>query len=117
MVDKKTLYIPARGDVVWMNFSPQAGHEQAGRRPALVLSPKNYNQVTGRFVVCPITSHVKGYPFEYPLPIDCPVRGVVLVDHVKNQDWKERNAELAATVESEMIDPICDMIESLIRPE
>jgi mRNA interferase MazF len=117
MVEKKAPYIPTRGDVVWMNFSPQAGHEQAGRRPALVLSPKNYNQATGRFIVCPITSQVKGYPFEHALPADCPVRGVILVDHVKNQDWKERNAEFAATVDREVIDPICDMIESLIRPD
>jgi mRNA interferase MazF len=117
MVDKKTFYIPGRGDVVWMNFSPQAGHEQAGRRPALVLSPKNYNQATGRFMVCPITSQVKGYPFEYLLPPDCPIKGVVLADHMKNQDWKERNAEFAVTLKSVALDPICDMIEGLIRPD
>jgi mRNA interferase MazF len=115
MVTKKIQYVPARGDVVWMNFSPIAGHEQAGRRPALVLSPKNYNLATGRFIVCPVTSRVKGYSFEYPLPVDCAVQGVVLVDHVKNQDWKERNAEFADSLASANIDPICDMIDSLIR--
>jgi mRNA interferase MazF len=115
MVTKKIQYVPARGDVVWMNFSPQAGHEQAGRRPALVLSPKNYNLATGRFIVCPVTSQVKGYPFEHRLPDDCVISGVVLVDNVKNQDWKERNAEFVDNLPSANIDPICDMIESLIR--
>jgi mRNA interferase MazF len=115
MVIKKIQYVPARGDVVWMNFSRQAGHEQTGRRPALVLSPKNYNLATGRFIVCPVTSRVKGYSFEHPLPADCAVKGVVLVDQVKNQDWKERNAEFADNLASADIDPICDMIDSLIR--
>jgi mRNA interferase MazF len=115
MVTKRTSYIPARGDIVWMNFSPQAGFEQAGRRPALVLTSKEYNRRTSRFIVCPITSQVKGYTFEYPLPKHCAVQGVVLTDHVKNQDWTERNVEFAATLMSDDIEPICDIVDALIR--
>ncbi len=115
MVDKKTPYIPARGDIVWMNFSPQAGYEQAGRRPALVLTAKEYNRKTSRFVVCPITSQVKGYAFEYPIPAHSSVQGVVLVDHVKNQDWKQRDVEFADKLTSGEIDPICDIVDALLR--
>ncbi|MEI2812308.1 MAG: type II toxin-antitoxin system PemK/MazF family toxin [Burkholderiaceae bacterium] len=115
MVRKNTNYIPARGDIVWMNFSPQAGFEQAGRRPALVLTSKEYNRKTSRCIVCPITSQVKGYTFEYPLPTHCSVQGVVLTDHVKNQDWTERNVEFAATLSSNEVDPICDIVDALIR--
>jgi mRNA interferase MazF len=98
-----------------MNFSPQAGFEQAGRRPALVLTSKEYNRKTSRFIVCPITSQVKGYAFEYPLPASLSVRGVVLTDHVKNQDWTQRNVEYADTLKSDEIDPICDIVDGLIR--
>ncbi len=116
MVGKTSSYIPDRGDIIWMNFSPQAGFEQAGRRPALVLSPKAYNQKTGRFIVCPVTSQRKGYPFEQALPHGCAVDGVVLIDHVKNQDWESRNAEFATRIAQSELDPICDVIEALIRP-
>jgi mRNA interferase MazF len=109
-------YCPERGDIVWMNFSPQSGHEQAGRRPALVLSPKAYNRKTGRFIVCPITSQVKGYAFEQALPSHCSVQGVVLTDHVKNQDWVTRNAEFATQLSSDELDDVCDIIDGLIRP-
>jgi mRNA interferase MazF len=113
----KTSYVPDRGDIIWLNFSPQAGFEQAGRRPALVLSPQAYNAKTGRCVVCPITSKRKGYPFEHGLPADCGIEGVVLIDHIKNQDWISRDAEFAARITKEWLDPICDVIEALIRPE
>lgn len=86
-------YVPERGDIVWLDFSAQLGHEQAGRRPALVLSPSNYNGVTGLCVVCPITSQRKGYPFEVPLPAAGRVRGVVLADQVRSLDWRLRQAE------------------------
>ena len=109
-------YVPERGDIVWLDFSPQAGFEQAGRRPGLVLSPKAYNQKTGRCVVCPITSKRKGYAFEHALPDACGIDGVVLVDHVKNQDWESRNAQYAARLTGADLDPVCDIIEALIRP-
>jgi mRNA interferase MazF len=88
-----TAFVPDAGDLVWLTFDPQAGHEQAGRRPALVLSPKPYNQKSGLALVCPVTSHVKGYPFEVPVPGGCGVKGVILSDHVKSLDWKARRAE------------------------
>lgn len=83
-------YVPDAGDLVWLTFDPQAGHEQHGRRPALILSPRAYNSKARLAVACPITSHVKGYPFEVPLPPDGRISGVVLADHVKNLDWKAR---------------------------
>jgi len=86
-------YIPERGDVIWLTFDPQAGHEQAGRRPALVLSPASYNGRVGLLLVCPITSRVKHYPFEVQIPPGFPVNGVILADQVKNLDWLARRAE------------------------
>ncbi len=88
-------YVPDRGDIVWFTFDPQAGREQAGRRPALVLSPALYNRRASLALVCPITSHIKGYPFEVGLPEGLPVAGVVLADHVKSADWQVRRARLA----------------------
>lgn len=89
-------YVPERGDVIWLNFDPQAGHEQAGRRPALVISPAKYNRVSGLVVVCPITNRAKGYPFEVPVPTGLAVTGVVLADQVKNMDWQARDADYVA---------------------
>lgn len=85
-------YIPDRGDIVWLNFTPQAGHEQKGTRPALILSPKKYNEKTGLAVCCPITSNIKGYPFE-TIVTGKKIDGAVLCDHLKNLDWKERKAK------------------------
>jgi mRNA interferase MazF len=86
-------FVPDAGDLIRLTFDPQAGHEQAGRRPALVLSPKPYNQKAGLALVCPVTSQIKGYPFEVPVPAGCGVKGVILADHVKSVDWKARRAE------------------------
>ncbi len=86
-------YIPARGDVVWIDMNPQAGHEQAGRRPAVVLSPRAYNSKVGLALFCPITNQIKGYPFEVIIPEDFKVSGAVLSDQVKSLDWKVRKAE------------------------
>ena len=86
-------YVPERGDMVWLTFNPQAGHEQAGRRPAAVLSPKAYNGKVGLALFCPITSHVKGYPFEVILPEGLPVSGAILADQVKSLDWQARQVE------------------------
>jgi mRNA interferase MazF len=86
---------PDRGDVVWLNFTPQAGHEQAGHRPAVVLSPRGYNGRAGLAVVVPVTTRPKGRPFEVPLPPGLPVRGVVLADQVRSVDWSARGVEHA----------------------
>lgn len=95
-------YLPDRGDVVWIDFNPQAGHEQAGRRPALVLSPARYNSKVGLLLLCPVTTQIKGYPFEANIPSGLRVTGTILSDQVKSLDWKARKAEF-----------ICS---SLIRP-
>ena len=89
-------YVPERGDIVWISLNPQAGHEQAGRRPAVVVSPRSYNGKVGLGLFCPITSQAKGYPFEVPLPSDLPVNGVVLADQVKSLDWRARQTEFSA---------------------
>lgn len=91
-------YIPDKGDLVWINFQPTMGHEQSGRRPALILSPKAYNSVTGLAIACPITSRAKGYPFEVALPESSHVIGVVLADHIRNLDWRGRQCELIERV-------------------
>lgn len=87
----RTSY-PKRGAIVWLSFSPQAGHEQAGQRPALVISPDEYNRVVGLALFCPITSQVKGYPFEVAVPGGLPVSGVILTDQIKSLDWKSRGS-------------------------
>ena len=91
MVEK--TFIPDSGDLVWLNFNPQTGHEQKGRRPALVISPKIYNEKSGLVLACPITSQIKNYPFEVALT-GHPVKGVVLADQIKSLDWRERRAKL-----------------------
>lgn len=88
-----SAYVPRRGDIVWLTFNPQAGHEQAGRRPAVVLSPLSYNAKVGLALLCPITSAVKGYPFEVNLPHGLPISGVILADQVKSLDWQARAVE------------------------
>lgn len=91
-------YAPARGDVVWLQFTPQAGHEQAGHRPALVVSPESYNRKVGLAIFCPISNQEKGYPFEVLLPQGLKVTGVVLSDQLKSLDWKARKAKYAAKI-------------------
>jgi mRNA interferase MazF len=86
-------YVPDAGDFIWLTFDPQAGREQAGRRPALVLSPRVYNARSGLALVCPVTNQVKGYPFEVAVPAGGGATGAILADHVKSVDWKERRAE------------------------
>jgi len=81
-------WVPERGDVIWLEFDPQAGREQAGRRPAVVLSPASYNAPTSRALCVPVSTKAKGYPFEVPLPDDFPVQGVAFADQVKCLDWR-----------------------------
>ena len=107
-------YIPRRGDVVWLSFDPQAGHEQAGRRPAFVLSPESYNRRTGLFLACPVTSKVKGYPFEVPLPDGLAVGGVILSDQIKSLDWKARKAEYASSTSDGVVNDVVSLVLPLI---
>ena len=89
-------YVPNQGDLIWLTFNPQAGHEQAGRRPALVLSPASYNGKVGLAILCPITNQEKGYPFEVKIPAGLGVTGVILADQAKSMDWRVRQAEYIA---------------------
>ena len=107
-------YIPARGDIVWLEFNPQSGHEQAGHRPGLVVSPRSYNQTVGLALFCPITSRVKGYPFEVMLPEGGKTRGAILSDQVKSLDWRARNAKLQERAPAEVIAQVSARILALI---
>ncbi len=109
-------FVPQRGDVVWINLNPQAGHEQAGRRPAVVLSPRSYNSKTGLAILCPVTSQVKGYPFEVLLPEGLPVTGAILSDQVKNLDWRARDTELICTLPSGSSSEVLEKLLTLLSP-
>jgi len=107
-------YVPQYGDVVWITLNPQAGHEQAGRRPVVVLSPESYNSKTGLAILCPITTQIKGYPFEVLLPAGLPVAGAILSDQVKSLDWRARNAELICPLPNEIISEILQKFVTLL---
>jgi mRNA interferase MazF len=109
-----THAVPNRGDVVWLIFTPQAGREQAGRRPALVLSPATYNQRVGLGLFCPITSHQKGYPFEVSIPANLPVAGVILADQIKSLDWRIRQAEYLCTLPDATITEVLRKVNTLL---
>ncbi len=108
------LYVPGRGDIVWLNFNPQAGHEQAGKRPAIVLSPKAYNVKTGLIIACPITSRIKGYPFEVRV-VGKKLDGVILSDQVKSLDWKVRAVQLIEQADAEIISEVQAKLLLLIQ--
>lgn len=107
-------YVPQRGDLVWLSFHPQAGHEQAGRRPGLVLSPAAYNAKVGLALFCPITSRVKGYPFEVAIPPGLAVSGVVLSDQVKSLDWRARRAEFGGRLPGTHVLEVIDKLGTLL---
>ena len=110
-------YVPDRGDLVWLEFTPQTGSEQAGRRPALVISPKAYNAKVGLALFCPVTSRVKGYPFEVVLPEGSGVVGVVLADQLKCLDWRARKAKLIERVSSDVLAMVTARILPLLVPD
>ena len=107
-------YIPSRGDIVWLEFNPRTGSEQAGRRPALVISPKSYNQKVGLSLFCPITSQVKGYPFEVAIPNNLKISGVILCDQIKSLDWRNRNAKLICKLPENILEDAIAKIKLLI---
>lgn len=107
-------YIPRRGDIIWLTFNPQAGHEQAGRRPAFVVSPYSYNKKVGLFLVCPITSQIKGYPFEVQISSKSGINGVVLADQIKSLDWKARQAEFVESADKDVVDAVSARLRPLI---
>jgi|SRR5882757_4590463 len=107
-------YTPERGDIVWLNFTPQSGHEQVGRRPAVVISPAAYNKKVGLALFCPITSHVKDYPFEVALPKNLKIGGVILADQIKSLDWKAREVKFVVRLPGDSIDEILKRARLLI---
>ena len=108
-------YIPERGDVIWINMNPQVGHEQAGRRPAIVMSPSAYNSKVGLALLCPITNQVKGYPFEVIIPEGFDISGAILSDQVKSLDWKRRNAELFIKIPETVVSEVFKKLEVLLH--
>jgi mRNA interferase MazF len=107
-------YTPQRGDIVWLNFNPQIGREQTGRRPAVVLSPGSYNGKVGLLLACPITSQVKGYPFEVAIPPGLKIRGVVLSDQVKSLDWRGRETEFVDRLPASAVNEVLAKISALL---
>jgi mRNA interferase MazF len=108
--------VPDRGDLVALTFDPQAGHEQAGRRPAVVLSPAVYNGRSGLAIFAPITSQIKGYPFEVVLPPGLPVNGAVLADQIKSLDWRARNARKIAALPAQLLKEVLQKATVLVAP-
>jgi len=113
-VSRKSAYIPERGDVVWITLDPQAGHEQAGRRPALVISPSAYNGRVGLALFCPITNQAKGYPFEVVIPKGATVTGVVGADQIKSLDWKARKASRIGAIQEEVVAQVLQRLHTLL---
>jgi mRNA interferase MazF len=111
---KRGSEAPDTGDLVWLSFSPQAGREQAGRRPALIVSPRKYNAKSGLCLVCPVTNQIKGYPFEVELPGGLPVQGVVLSDHIKSADWRARKSEQIGRAPVEVINQVRAKLKPLL---
>lgn len=112
MVDRE--YVPDAGDLVWLSFDPRAGHEQGGRRPALILSPRDYNAKVRLALVCPITSLRKGYPFEVAIPPGASIEGVVLADHVKNLDWQARKAAFESKAPASVLAEVRERLRPLL---
>lgn len=111
---RRSTYVPQRGDVIWITLNPQAGHEQAGRRPAVVVSPAAYNGKVGLAMLCPVTSQVKGYPFEVLIPEGLAVSGAILADQVKSLDWRAREAEFACSLAPETVHDVLQRIVVLL---
>ena len=108
-------HTPERGDLIWLTFDPQAGHERAGRRPALVLSPKSYHLKTGMALICPVTSRVKGYPFEVALSAGFATAGVVLSDQIRNVDYKARQSDLIEVAPDRVIEEVLQRLNQLLK--
>ena len=111
----RKMYSPDRGDVVWLNFSPKAGHEQSGRRPAVVVSQKSYNRKVGLGLFCPITSQIKGYPFEVLIPAGMSISGVVLSDQIKSLDWQVRDAQFICKLPVSTMSEVLKKLSTLLK--
>jgi mRNA interferase MazF len=109
-------YVPARGDLIWLQFNPQVGHEQAGHRPAVVISPAAYNRRVGLALCCPVTSQVKGYPFEVLLPQRLGIEGAILADQIKSLDWRVRKARRIGALPADVLEEAVGKILALVDP-
>ena len=109
-----TIFVPARGDLVKLSFSPQSGREQAGWRPAFVVSPETYNRASSLALFCPVTSRSTGYPFEVPLPSGAPVAGVILVDQLRSLDWRARRARFVGRAPAAVLDEVLARLAPLV---
>lgn len=107
-------YVPQRGDLVWVTFDAPTGHEQQGRRPAVVVSPGAYNRKVGRAICCPVTGRSKGYPFEVLLPADLEIAGVILADQVRTLDWRARQATLIGALPADTVHELLQRLRTLI---
>jgi len=114
---KPRAYVPECGDVVWITLNPQAGREEAGRRPAVVVSPQSYNGKVGLAIFCPVTGQIKGYPFEVLIPSGLPVAGAILSDQVKSLDWRARKAELICALPARTISEVLEKLATLLTPD
>lgn len=110
-------WTPKRGDAVWIDLNPQAGSEQAGRHPALVVSPRTYNGKVGLALLCPITNRAKGYPFEVAIPDGLKVTGVVLADQLKSLDWRTRKAAFIATLPADTVEEVLERVLLLLAQD
>ena len=106
-------YVPDSGDLIWLDFDPQAGREQAGRRPAVILSPRYFNQKSSVAYACPISSKVKGYRFQVLLPNGLPVHGVVLCEHMRSLDWRIRNAVFLGLMPDEVLAQVREVVRTI----
>jgi mRNA interferase MazF len=111
---KEKSYVPSRGDLIWLNFAPHSGIEQEGVRPAIVLSDKTFNRTVGLAICCPVTSTVRGGPFEVPLPKKLGISGVVLSDQVRSVDWEARTARLIASAPKQIVAEVVDKLSAII---
>jgi mRNA interferase MazF len=109
--------VPTRGDLIWLQFNPQAGHEQAGHRPAVVISPSAYNRRVGLALCYPVTSHVQGYPFEVLLPERLGVEGAILSDQIKSVDWRARKARRIGNLPADVLQETVGKILALVDPD
>ncbi len=108
-------YVPERNDMIWITLDPQAGHEQSGRRPALVLSPLSYNRKLGLAIICPITSQIKAFPFEVNIPEGLKVKGVILADQAKSIDWQIRHATFIEKLSDEIRVEVLGKLNTLLN--
>ncbi len=108
-------YVPRKGDFITLSFDPQAGHEQRGRRPALVVSNDLFNRHTGLAIVCPITNTERGFPFHLPVPATSTLSGFVMVEQVKSTDYAMRRARLIERAPAEFVQDVIDLIDTCIR--